>query len=133
MLESRPKTCNICGGKVEYVALKRIFGQYLKYGSGSGYCYHCTQCDAIVGTHKSNPLEAYGLLADSKTRKLRQENHALFDKLWRNKAERIECYNKLADEMGIPHEECHFGNFNYNQLIKANAILLKWWLEKYDR
>ena len=127
-----PKTCNICGGKVEYIANYKIFGHYLKYGKKSGYCYHCKQCGATVGTHIDRPLEAYGLLANEEMRKMRQRNHDMFDKFWKNKQQRTKMYKKLAEEMEIPEEECHFAYFSIEELEKSYQIMLKWWRDKYD-
>ena len=127
-----PKTCNICGGPVEYTTLERVYGHFLKYGKKSGHCYHCKSCGAVVGTHVDRPLEAYGLLANQEMAVLRQRNHDMFDHFWKNRAERTKMYKKLADAMGIPFEECHFGYFNVEELEKSYQILLKWWWEKYD-
>ena len=133
MIELRPKVCNICGGKVEYASVAHVYGRNLKYGTKSGYCYHCKNCGATVGTHEDRPSEAYGLLADENMRKLRQQNHNMFDKFWRNRSERTQCYQKLATEMNIPVEECHFAYFSADQLQSAYSILVKWWLQKFDR
>lgn len=61
----RPTKCNICGGEVEYIPNKFIYGK----SYGSGFCYHCCQCGAYVGTHKIRPQEAFGILA--RERKMR--------------------------------------------------------------
>lgn len=132
-VDLKPKICNICGGKVEYVPLTRVYGSYLKYGKKSGFCYHCKECGAVVGTHEDRPDEAYGLLADHKMCELRQKNHTMFDKFWKNRKQRTELYEKLAKEMGIPTEECHFAYFTAEELEKSYKILVKWWREKYDR
>lgn len=132
-VELHPKICNICGGKVEYTRLQNIYGSYLKYGEKSGFCYHCKSCDATVGTHKNSPKDALGLLADPKMRELRQRNHDMFDKFWKNRQQRSKFYNKLAEEMGIPPEECHFAWFSIEELEKSYQIMLKWWREKYDK
>lgn len=128
----RPTVCNICGGEVEYVELTKVYGNYLKYGKKSGYCYHCTKCGATVGTHEDRPLDAFGILADKKMCELRQKAHSLFDKLWRNHEERTKMYQKLADAMQIPVEECHFSYFSVEELEKSLIFLKKWWFEKYD-
>ena len=127
-----PTTCNICGGQVEYVPLTKVYGKYLKYGKKSGYCYHCKECDAKVGTHIDRPLEAYGILANREMSELRQKNHNMFDKFWRNKTDKTVLYHKLEEEMGIPFEECHFGYFTTEQLERSYKILIKWWRAKYD-
>ena len=59
----RPTECNICGGEVEYIPNKQIYGK----SYGSGFCYHCTNCGAYVGTHKPRPKDALGILAKPNT------------------------------------------------------------------
>lgn len=132
-VDLHPKVCPICGGKVEYIRLRALYGDYLKYGEKSGFCYHCKNCDATVGTHKKNPTEALGLLANKETRGLRQRNHDMFDKFWKTKKERSVYYDKLAKEMGIAPEECHFAWFSKEELEQSYQIMLRWWREKYDR
>ena len=45
MIDKYPKTCNLCGGRVEYISNAKIYGRPY----GSGYCYHCTACGATWG------------------------------------------------------------------------------------
>ena len=131
-----PKLCNVCGGKVEFVPLTSVYGKNFKSDRGerfcSGYCYRCKDCGALVGTHKSNPREALGLLATPHMRELRVRNHAMFDKFWKDRSQRTKYYKKLANEMGIPFEECHFAWFTEEELEKSYQIMLRWWREKYD-
>ena len=132
MVSTCPKICNICGGKVEYVAVEKVYGRKnLKYKT-SGYCYHCKQCGALVGTHRYRPLEVLGLLANKAMSDMRQKAHNMFDKFWRNRAQRTSCYQRLAQEMGLPFDECHFGYFTLDQLNKAYSILINWWRQIYD-
>lgn len=63
---------------------------------------------------------------------IRWEIHRWFDKLWRNGIEREELYCKLAEELGIPREQCHFATMEKELLDKALVIVKKWWFEKYD-
>lgn len=106
-----------------YCSNARIYGR--KYGSG--YCYLCEQCGAYVGTHKPRPREALGLLANERMRTGKKMCHALFDPFWKGKPKarkkRNDLYRWLANEMGIPVEDCHFGHFDIEQLIKAYNIL----------
>ena len=123
MIDIHPTKCNICGGKVIYTSNAEVYGR--EYGSG--YCYLCTDCGAYVGTHKPRPKNALGLLADKRMREGKKCCHALFDPLWQNKSkareERRKAYKWLADKMGIDPEDCHFGYFDLEQLIKAYRIL----------
>ena len=63
----------------------------------------------------------------------RWELHRWFDNLWKNHEEREMLYQKLAKELGIEKEQCHFATLNEEQLNKALVIVKKWWFEKYDR
>ena len=114
-----PTECNLCGGKVVFVSNAGIYGK--EYGSG--YCYWCTNCGAYVGTHKKWITKAFGILANAEMRKLKRACHTLFDGVWSNPKERKLCYEILAEQMGIPVEECHFGYFDTDKLKQAYTIL----------
>lgn len=118
-----PVVCNLCGGKVEYVSNSKIYGK--EYGSGK--CYLCTSCGAYVGTHKARPKEALGILADKEMRYLKMKCHELFDKKWNTARDRriarAKAYAALAEELGIPISECHFGYFDMDMLHRAYDIL----------
>lgn len=135
MIDLHPTICNLCGGTVEFVKNSKIYGK----SYGSGFCYHCINCGAYVGTHKPNPTEALGLLANEEMRIWKMWCHNIFDKLWKPhyrfneetkrakmvfpKMKRGQAYSLLAKEMGIPKKECHFGYFNVKQLKRAYAII----------
>lgn len=116
----RPKKCNLCGGRVEFLPNKEIYGR----SYGSGYAYQCMECGALVGTHKNAYRNAMGLLADKEMRVLRRECHALFDATWRTQSERSAMYGWLAEELGIDKSQCHFGWFTKERLLKAKEVLL---------
>ena len=126
----QPTTCNLCGGKVEYITNDRIY-HGKKYGSG--FAYLCTNCGAYTGTHVPWPRQALGILADAEMRRLKMECHAIFDPLWRDEAlrqnrrdARSNAYSRLANAMQIPFKDCHFGHFDKEQLLKALGILQDW-------
>ena len=123
--QEHPKICNVCGGKVILIKTK------LKY-SRSGYIYKCLKCGASVGTHP-NTTNALGTLGDKEMKSLRREAHVWFDKLYRNHEDRQEWYDKLAAELGIEKENCHFAWMPKEMLETAIKIIKKWWLEKYDK
>ena len=129
MIDLHPTRCNLCGGPVIFTSNKIVYGK--EYGSGK--CYYCTSCHAYVGTHKPRPTEALGLLANQEMRNARMQCHALFDTFWKSKSNsrqrhiaRNKTYQKLADAMQIPREECHFGYFDLPTLQKAYSIMLSW-------
>lgn len=123
MIDPHPTTCNICGGHVIFTSNASIYGK--EYGSGK--CYLCQNCGAYTGTHRPRPREALGLLADEQMRKGKVACHDLFDPHWKGKPKarkkRNDLYAWLADKMGIPVEECHFGYFDIHQLRQAYKIL----------
>lgn len=120
-----PKTCNLCGGEVLLVFTG-------KEHSKSYYIYKCKRCGASVGTCPNEPDKALGLLAKDDIKQKRAEAHNWFDKLWRRKTEREELYAKLAQELNINLEECHFAYMDEQTLDKALVIIKKWWREKYE-
>ena len=126
MINQYPKTCNLCGGEVEYISNAEIYGR--KYGSG--YCYHCKKCGAYVGTHKPWPKKAMGILANEEMREWKKKCHALFDPFWKEskskQRRRRNLYVRLAGEMEIDVKDCHFGYFDLNQLKYAYKILEQW-------
>ena len=123
MIDLHPTRCNICGGHVVFTSNAAIYGK--EYGSGK--CYLCQSCGAYTGTHRPRPNEALGLLADDPMRKGKVMCHDLFDSMWKGKRKarkkRKDLYAWLADRMGIPVEECHFGYFDIHQLRQAYLIL----------
>lgn len=121
-IDLHPKKCNVCGGLVLYTNNKYIYGR--SYGSGK--CYLCTKCGAYVGTHEPRPDEALGLLANKQMRSWKMKCHEIFDEFWKcgsNGKQRRQlrnmAYERLAEMMQIPLEECHFGYFDLLQLKKA--------------
>jgi len=133
MIDLHPKICNICGGEVEYIKNEQIYGR----SYGSGYCYHCKDCDAYVGTHKPRPKEALGVLANKEMKKWKRWCHSQFDILWKGRNEfiyngkiykkikpimnRNTAYRELSRLMNINIKNCHFGYFDVKQLKFAYA------------
>lgn len=115
----RPTECNICGGEVEYIPNKQIYGK----SYGSGFCYHCTNCGAYVGTHKPRPKDALGILATAEMRTMKMKCHDIFDKMWDTPKQRNKMYKWLAKELDMRLEDCHFGYFDMAMLNKAYKIL----------
>ena len=120
MIDLYPKICNLCGGEVEYIPNSQIYGK----SYGSGWCYHCKNCNAYVGTHKPRPKKALGILSNKEMKSWKISCHNMFDELWKNQGyKRQNCYKWLAKEMRININDCHFGYFDMKQLKMAYAIL----------
>ena len=82
MVDLKPTKCNICGGKVVLISNSFVYGR--EYGSGK--MYYCIDCTAYVGTHKSRPTEAFGILANNEMRELKKKCHSIFDEKWKNES-----------------------------------------------
>lgn len=89
----------------------------------------CAPCKAHVGCHPgtNKPL---GTLAKAVLRKLRHDCHIAFDKKWirkrrgRNRSrKRSEAYIRLAGNLNIPVEQCHFGMFDKKMCARALEVL----------
>lgn len=86
-------------------------------GRDYGPVWICRPCNAWVGCHRgtTTPL---GRLADAELRRAKMAAHAAFDPLWQAKMRRDKVSKKrargagyawLAQQLGIPREECHIG------------------------
>ena len=88
--------------------------------------YICWPCDATVGVHEGtdNPK---GTLAKKELREMRKQVHALLDPLWRGdrKNKRGKAYRWLSEEMGLPIEQTHIGEFREAECRKAIKVLSK--------
>lgn len=122
MFDSRPTICPICGGHVSYGKMKDFgINPYQ-----SGFCYHCDQCNAYVGTHRKNPKDALGVLGGYDERKLRFLCHEEFDKHYYSLIGKNRAYNRLSKELNIKFDDCHFGHMNADLLTKSLEIMKGW-------
>jgi len=92
--------------------------------------FQCAPCDAYVGTHKGNGLP-FGRLANRELRAARSRLHALFDPLWNRggcdrAGRRRDLYERLAEVLRIPVEECHIGDFDLSRAAQAERVLRRW-------
>lgn len=86
------------------------------------YFYGCLDCKASVGCHlnTNNPL---GLMATTKTKRLRAKLHFLLDLIWKNNyLSRTETYIWLANELNID-TEIHISQLSNENLTKSIFIL----------
>lgn len=74
--------------------------------------YRCTPCGAFVGCHPGT-ITPLGRLANAELRKAKQAAHAAFDPKWQGgDIRRQRAYAWLAEQLGIPREDCHIGLFD---------------------
>ena len=109
-----PTQCPKCNGKVACVTNELVYGREL---GEYPWIYICTKCDMYTGLHPWTNIPV-GTLADKPTREARKKGKKPFnlmvDNLGRKKA-----YKTLANLMGIPTSECHFGWFDVAQCVHA--------------
>ena len=110
------RICRYCGGKVELVPARRIYGEAVKrLGLENESIYLCLNCNARVGCHKgtTRPL---GNVANEVLRLKRMETHQVFDTFWRSRGmSRTQGYKWLAGRMGLPERCTHIGGFEMDQ------------------
>lgn len=118
--------CPYCGNKAELVDSAVI------YGRSYGMSWLCKPCDAYVGCHKnSRSHRPLGSLANKSLRALRGRVHATLDPLWKageaadgpTSNARGRTYLWLAEQMGLPKEQCHVAMFTDAQCERALVIL----------
>ena len=108
-----PTTCRYCGEEVIYTSNSEVYGK--EYGNGK--CYLCRNCRAFVGVHTGTKIPL-GTLANDELRKMRNEAHNMFDKLWKAPTrimKRNDAYYWLAQKMGLKKEDTHIALFEIEQ------------------
>ncbi|SMF96075.1 Protein of unknown function [Methylomagnum ishizawai] len=111
-----PEQCPYCGGPVQIVNNGEIYGRV--YGEWP-WAYLCRPCDAYVGMHPFTHIPL-GTLADRETREARKSAKAPFEALHRSRLmDRDTAYRLLAERLGIPQAECHFGWFDPDLCARA--------------
>ena len=126
-MENDPlRYCFYCG--------RRLNCYPAKYGRGYSL-FKCSPCGASVGSHPGTSIPL-GTVAKPELRKLRKIAHDYFDPLWEGKIKRDKCtkkqareagYKWLAEQLGIPYRDCHFGLFREDQCQQAIAICKKYY------
>ena len=121
VMKDRKFICPYCNEIADYIDSC----EYYSNGRSYGMMYICWPCDATVGVHEGtdNPK---GTLAKKELRELRKQVHALFDPMWRDgEMKRGKAYRLLSEEMGIPIEQAHIGEFREADCRKAVKALSK--------
>lgn len=59
----------------------------------------------------------------ARVRKMRSECHKLFDRTWKTRDERKDCYVRLSRKLGITLGECHFSTMSAELLERSLEIL----------
>lgn len=122
------KICEYCGFPAPLVP----DGQVYSRGGFGKMVYFCQPCNAWVGVHRgtTTPL---GRMAGPELRRLKVQDHALFDPLWRAAMKhrgwhkvkaRGRAYRWLALSLGIPAERCHIGMFDEAMCNRAIGVCM---------
>ena len=123
------KSCPYCGHDVVLTTNDEIYGK--TYGDGKVYL--CRNCRASVGCHPGTTIPL-GRMANNELKRLKKLAHTYFDQTWKTKkCNRNKCYQILANKIGIPVKECHFGWFDGPQLHQAIKILRQGLLTKEEQ
>lgn len=118
-----PTQCHHCSDRVRIGTHEEVYGRDY---SDWPYVYLCEGCGAYVGLHPFTAIPL-GTLADKRTRDARKSCKLPFERIWRSgEMSRTEAYKWLADKMGIPAEECHFGWFSVEQCQAAMTHCNEW-------
>ncbi|EDR6629479.1 hypothetical protein XS22_001878 [Salmonella enterica subsp. enterica] len=118
-----PTECIFCSGAVRIGTHEEVYGRdYSEWP----YVYICESCRAYVGLHPFTSIPL-GTLADQKTREARKTCKLPFEQIWKSgQMTRSQAYQWLAEKMGIPVTECHFGWFDVEQCKSAKEICEGW-------
>lgn len=112
-----PEQCRLCGGNVRIGEHAEVYG-----GRSFGdwpWVYLCDDCGAYVGLHPFTSIPL-GTLADARIRAARKACKPAFEKLHRSGGmTRKQAYAALAERLGIPVDECHFGWFDLDMCEQA--------------
>ena len=125
--------CPYCGSTVVFRPADTI---YTKAYDNALLCV-CSkypECDAYVKCHPGTRIPM-GPLADKKLRKLRQQAHKSFNRLFESGLmTRKDAYVWLAEKLMLPGEKAHIGElgeYYCNEVIRESEIYLKNNLKKY--
>jgi hypothetical protein len=128
----QPPRCPYCAQLSVFIASS----EEAYYGRDYGPLYICRPCKAWVGCHPGTKVPL-GSLANVTLRHLRISVKSLFDPLWVNaetmyesgppaalrRAARDRAYSWLAEQLGIPMEECYVGLFTEPMCERAIQVL----------
>lgn len=120
--------CDYCSQPAQLVTGREIYAHRVDLASKN--FWQCEPCKAWVGVHPST-ITPLGRLANTELRAMKQLAHAAFDPLWEGKIRSDKCSKKtarkaayawLAEQMGIPVDECHVGMMDVNRCRKVVEV-----------
>jgi hypothetical protein len=116
-----PPICPYCSQES-----RKVRGSFLYRGRqnlADKIFYLCDACNAYIGCHPGSD-KPLGSLAKAELRKLRNMAHGVFDPLWMYKhfQTRKKAYAWLAEQLGIPVDDCHMACFDEEQCRRVIAL-----------
>lgn len=119
-----PVECPYCSHRVVIMHHRDIYSG--RVYSDWPWMYVCDHCGARVGMHPFTAIPL-GTLADDKLRSERSRCKPAFEDIWKNGLmQRTEAYRWLANQLGIPVEECHFGLFDADLCQRALTACVRY-------
>ena len=92
--------CPSCQKPAEWKDNALVYGR--RYGK-SYMCYHCADCDYMVGCH-NNTRKPLGTMVGKELRQLRRAVHAKIDPLWQSgKMKRGHVYSRISKALGYTY------------------------------
>lgn len=113
--------CPYCCGEAELVTGQAIYPH--RPDLAHKRFYRCHSCDAYVGCHPGT-TKPLGRLANASLRQAKQRAHKSFDPLWKTgRMKRGQAYAWLAQQLGIPKQDCHIGMFDEDTCERVVRIV----------
>ena len=111
--------CPYCAAPAKLVTGSIIYPHRPDLSTLMFWC--CPPCDAYVGCHK-NTTTPLGRLANAALRRAKSNAHRAFDPLWKSgRITRRAAYQWLSENLGIPFEKTHIGEFNEAMCARVMA------------
>ena len=108
--KSAAPRCPYCGKPAKLISAAGILPPQSKVSKVYA-CGDYPECDVYVCVHPGTDV-AMGTLADAKLRRLRQEAHRCFDRLYKDGLmSKTDAYAWLADRTWLPRQQAHIGCF----------------------
>jgi hypothetical protein len=127
-----PPVCPYCGAKSTLWPDSHVYRR--GYDSKVWCCDNWPVCDSYVGVHPDTNIPL-GRLANKELRNNRIAYKRVFNFLWQDAMKskryskgkaRTAAYRWLAEQLQIKQEDCHFGWWDNDMVIKAGMICINW-------
>lgn len=131
-------TCDYCGQLAELVTGKDVYPH--RDDLAVLNFWRCKPCKAWVGCHQAyrngrgrgDGTMPLGRLANNELRKLKNNTHNRFDRLWlHGPMTRTQAYTWLSEQLGIPFRDCHIGMFD-ERLCRMAITAVHIWQEEQE-